>query len=88
MEDHIPKELVREVETIETIKANSNCTDLEKSGIVTIKEVYVGKTTLNMVCSPYVKDGDLFNFLKSIYKPDSQIILSFHDVHSILKQLV
>ena len=86
VENSLPKELLREVETIETIKANSNC-NLEEFGLVDIKEVYVGKTTFNIVSSPYVKDGDLHDFLKSIYAPDSRTVLTFDDSLNIVRQL-
>ena len=66
VEDSLPKELLREVETIETIKSNG-FSNLEDKGLVDIKEVYVGKTTFNIVSSPYVRDGDLHDFLNCIY---------------------
>ena len=86
VEDSLPKELLREVETIETIKSNGFC-NLEDKGLVDIKEVYVGKTTFNIVSSPYVKDGDLHDFLKCIYKPESTIVLTFENSLSIFRQL-
>ena len=86
VEDSLPKELLREVETIETIKSNG-FTNLEERGLVDIKEVYVGKTTFNIVSSPFVKDGDLHEFFKNIYKKDSSIVISFEDTQSIFRQL-
>ena len=44
-EDGLPKELLREIETIETIKSHY----ATLSGLVDIQEVFVGKTSIQLL---------------------------------------
>ena len=78
-EDGLPKELLREIETIETIKSHH----AQLKGLVDIQEVFVGKTSINIVYSPYIKNGDLFEFLG---RKDTSLTLE--EANSIFKQLV
>lgn len=61
VEDGMPKEAIREIESQELIQ------DCEESNryIVTIKKVFVGKTSLNLVYTPFCKKGDLYCMLKA-----------------------
>jgi cell cycle related kinase len=59
VEDGMPKEAIREIESQELI-ADSEEADRY---IVKIREVFVGKTSLNIVYFPFCKKGDLHSFL-------------------------
>ena len=60
MEDGMPKEAIREIESQELFSEDG---EAEKY-IVRIKEVFVGKTSLNLVYYPFCKFGDLYDFMK------------------------
>lgn len=75
-EDGLPKELLREIETIETIKSNHK----NLQHLVDIQEVFVGKTSINIVYTPYINSGDLYEFLS---KKDTTLTLD--EAQSIFK---
>lgn len=57
-EDGLPKELVREIESVNALKRKFKG-DLNSKNIVDIKEVYLGKTSLNIVYTPFCPQLDL-----------------------------
>ena len=71
VEEGLPKELVREVESIEAIASNY---DLKENFIVSIIEVYLGKTSLNIVYQPLCPKLDLQSFLSSKNALDKQVM--------------
>jgi len=66
VEENLPKELIREIETIESLPKEEP--GLNPSYIVDIEEVFLGKTSLNIVYSPYCSAGDLHQYLNSEHK--------------------
>ena len=69
MDEGLPKEFLREIESRECLKKVDR-----ESHVIDIQEVYLGKTTLNIVYSPYCPLGDLHVFLNGV--SDSQRTLN------------